>query len=106
MKGEREGFRAMPGRVRAITSGIINPQFTGLNLDIAPYRVLAMVRLIRLGLSRFKMGNKNSSTLLSLLFLQFPRWNPTFGSASPLYFPVNNPSRRLAHPSEMPLGNP
>ena len=73
--------------------------------DMAPNKVLAMVRLIFLGFSGLRMGMRNSNTLRSLRFRQFPRWKPSFGSGSAPNFPANNPFWRPAHPSPLPFGN-
>ena len=89
MKGERkEGFFSILGRAFDTISCMNNPQFTGLDPNIAPNMVLAMVRLIRLGLPGFRMGSRNSSTLPTLLLRQFPGWKPSLGSLLPLNFPV------------------
>ena len=107
MKGERkEGFRPTLGRTRSITSWIMSPQFTGRTSDIAQNRVLAMVRLIRLGLSGLKTGMRKVRLIRSLRFRQFPGWKPSFGLGSARNFPANRPSRRPAHPSLTHLGNP
>ena len=73
------------------------PQFTGRTPDRAPNRVLATVRVNRLGFSGFKMGNINSNIRLSLGFLHFPGWRLSFRSTSLVNF------RQTDHPSGLPI---
>ena len=86
-------------------SFMMTPQFTRRTPDRALNRVLATVRVTRLGFSGFKMGIINSSILLSLGFLHYPGWRPSLGSTAPVKFPANNPSFLPAHPSFIPALN-
>jgi hypothetical protein len=52
---------------------------------------------IPFGEVRDRMGIMNSITLRSLGFQKFPRWNPSFGSCSPLNFRTYKLFLRLAH---------
>ena len=81
------------------------PQFTGRTPDIAPNRVLAMVKDICLDLSGLRIGMRKSNTLRSLRFPQFPGWKPPFESGATLKFLAKRPLWRPAYPSLTPLGN-
>ena len=69
----------MLGMALPTTSWISTPQFTGRTPEMAPNKVLAIVKEILLGFSELRMGIKNSSILLSLGFRQFEGWRPSFG---------------------------
>ena len=74
----------MLGMARPTTSWMSSPQFTGRTPERAPNRVLAMVREIRLGFSGYRMGMRNSKTLLSRGFRQLAGWRPSLGWTTPL----------------------